>query len=67
MEGEEREAVDAGGPVAGMVEGEGVGGEEEVEDAVDEGVVDGYEHEDGLREYENCAPVFSNFERKFDT
>ena len=45
---EEGEACDAGGPVAGLLVDDGVGCEVEVEDAVDQGHVEGEEEEDGF-------------------
>lgn len=45
---EEGEACDSCGPVAGLLVDDGVGCEVEVEDAVDEGHVEGEEEEDGL-------------------
>ncbi len=49
-DGQEGEGADAEVPAALLLEGDGVGFEKEVEDAVDEGHVDGDEDEDGFGE-----------------
>ena len=49
-----REATDAQREAAHFAEGDRVGDEDEVEDAVDEGLVDGDEAEDRLRGEHDC-------------